>query len=262
MVISKKVKGEILKLKRATEPLFIICVFVVFFLLMFFQKAFNSESGYYTPELLSIQYMTSFNLLLLSLVGFIPGAVLGACISGIDYKHNTNVYVIVNVGRIQSVFIKIKTLFLGTMCLVLFMTFLGVLEGLFVGNQRAFYMDWKTLFLQLICCYSILLCSSMVGFLGATLTKRVYGGILIAIVFPILLERISIYIPILKYFTLNEYYASLIGYSFKNMTSDPQVQFSHSTWISYGSSVLIITAIILSMLIIHIIIVVKRDFKA
>ncbi|KRF67708.1 hypothetical protein ASG99_14345 [Bacillus sp. Soil768D1] len=185
-MISKKVQGEFLKLKRATELISILSLFVVFFLLMFFQKAFNSESGYYTPELLSIQYMSSFNLLLLSLVGFIPGSVLGAYISGIEYKHNTNVYVIVNVGRIQSVFIKIKTLLLGTMCLVVFMIFLGGLEGFFVDNQRPFFIEWKILFPQLFCCYIILLCSSMIGFLGATLTKSVYGGILIAIVFPIL----------------------------------------------------------------------------
>ncbi|MGG0414184.1 hypothetical protein [Peribacillus simplex] len=261
-MISKKVQGEILKLKRANELISIICLFVVFFLLMYFQKAFNSKSGYYTPELLSIQYMSSFNLLLLSLVGFIPGSILGAYISGIEYKHNTNVYVIVNLGRIQSIVIKIKTLLLGTMCLVIFMFCLGVLEAFFVNNQQPFYFEWKVLFPQLFCCYIILLCSSMIGFLGATFTKRVYGGILIAIVFPILLERISLYIPILKYFTLNEYYASLIGHSFKNMAGDPQIQFSNSTSISYGNSMFIITAIFLSILIIHIIIVVKRDFRA
>lgn len=262
MMISKKVQGENLKLKKATELISIICLFIVFFLLMFFQKAFNSESGYYTPELLSIQYMSSFNLLLLSLVGFIPGSVLGAYISGVDYKHNTNVYVIINMGRVQSVVIKIITLLLGIMCLVILMICLGVLEGFFVDNQRPFYIEWKMLFAQFFCCYIILLCSSMIGFLGATFTKRVYGGILIAIVFPILLERFSLYVPMLKYFNLNEYYASLIGHSFKNMAGDPQIQFSNLTSVSYGSSVFIITAIILFILIINIIIVVKRDFKA
>ena len=215
-MIIKKIGGEILKIKRSSGLISINCLLLAFFLLMFFQKAFNSGSGYYTPELLTTQYMSSFNLLMLSLIGFIPAAVLGAYITGIEYKYNTNVYTIVNVGRAQSVFTKIITLLLGLFSIVVFVVFLSILEAFFVNKQKAFFVDWEILISQIFCCYLILLCTAMIGVLGATLTKKIYGGILIGIMLPLLIERIAIYVPFANHFTLNEYYSSVIMHSFKN----------------------------------------------
>lgn len=260
-LLRRQIAGELLKLKRVTELIVVLVIIFTFLLLMFFQKGFNNTSGYFTPELITVQYMSSFNLLLLVLLGFIPGAFIGAYISGTEYKHNTNVYTITNLGRIHSVIVKVLTLFLVIFCLVLSMVVLGIIEGLIV-NRQSFTFNWQLLISQILSSVIILSGFSLIGFLGAFITQRVYGGILIAMILPILLDQLSGYLPVAQYFTLSHYTSSLIGNSFYNLNNDPQIQYYNLSSLSYESSLLISLLIILFMLFIYSFVNLKRDFKA
>ncbi|MCJ7841733.1 hypothetical protein MUB24_12660 [Lederbergia sp. NSJ-179] len=262
MDIFKQIRGEYLKLKRLPDLILILSLFFAFLILMFFQKGINGSSGFYTPELLSVQYLISFNLLLLSLVGFIPSAVIGAYISGVDYKNNTNVYMITNYGRIQSIMIKLIALCTFLLIFVSFVVFLSAVEALAINGQNSLLFKWKMIIPQFFSSYMILLVTASIGFMGATLMKKVYGGIVIAIILPLLLEQLTTIVSILNNITLSQWTSSLIAHSFQNIENDPQVQFSQVTTQSFTSIVFTIFAFLLIMYFLTLLITIKRDFKS
>lgn len=156
---------------------------------------------------------------------------------------------------------KMLTLLIVLFCLVLLMVVLGIREGLTVNRQSVTF-NWQLLFSQIISSMIILSGFSLIGFLGAFITQRVYGGILIATILPVLLDQLSGYLPIAQYFTLSHYTSSLIGNSFYNLNNDPQIQYYNLSSLSYESSLLISLLIILLMLFIYSFFNLKRNFKA
>lgn len=262
MNIVKQIRGEYLKLKKLPDLKLVLGLFVVFLLLMFFQKGINETSGFYNPELMSVQYLTSFNLLLLSLIGFIPSAIIGAYISGIDYKNNTNVYVIVNGGRVRSIVVKLITLLVLLLIFVIFVVLLSVAEGLIINNGDSMFFRWEVLIPQFFSSYMILLATAMIGFIGTTLVKKVYGGIVIAIGLPLLLEQLAAFITIFNKITLGQLKSSIITHSFQNVANDTQVQFSQMATQSLASSMLILFVIMCLLFLAKLLINIKRDFTS
>ncbi len=155
---------------------------------------------------------------------------------------------------------KMLTLLIVLFCLVLLMVVLGIIEGLIVNRQSVTF-NWQLLFFQIISSMIILSGFSLIGFLGAFITQRVYG-VLIATILPVLLDQLSGYLPIAQYFTLSHYTSSLIGNSFYNLNNDPQIQYYNLSSLSYESSLLISLLIILLMLFIYSFFNLKRNFKA
>ncbi|WP_034773018.1 hypothetical protein, partial [Caldibacillus thermoamylovorans] len=200
-----RILAEFLKIKRQPELRIVLSVFLLFILFIFFQKGMNRQSGFYSPELLNAQYLSSFNLLLICLVGFIPVVVIGSFISGIEYKNNTNVFTITSTGRIYSVLVKIITLIFTILLLVLSMVLLGIIESLLIIPKKNIYIEWSILIPQLLTTFLDLLGSAFLGFLCTVLTKKIYGGIIFAVILPLIIERISFYVPYFQYFTFDYY---------------------------------------------------------
>jgi hypothetical protein len=261
-VLRRQVHGELIKLKRLSGLTSILLLFVAFFVLMFFQKGFNIHSGFYTPELLTIGYMSSFNLLLFSLIGFIPLAVLGATLAGAEYKYNTNVYTIGNIGRTSSIFIKIMTLFLITLIFVLFMVFLGLIESVIVMGTISTDIDLGLLSTQIFSCFLILSGSGLLGFLGALLTKKTYGGIIIGTVVPLIFKQVISYMPVLGTVTIDKYTTAILNHAFSNLSNDPQIQVYSIQPMSFPISVSIVCALLVLLIGSNMVIINKRNFNS
>src|SRR5690625_3001124 len=172
--MNKQVKAEILKVVRSNQLIIWISIIVLFCLLMFIQKGINVNSGFYTPELITAQYMSSFNLLIFALLGFIPGAFIGAYLAGIEYSSNTNSSLILSSGRSRTIFHKIIGLLIIIFIMTISISMLGFLEGLAFNYKSIYSLNISSIVKQMFSSFLIVSRVSVIAFLGATLTKRFY----------------------------------------------------------------------------------------
>lgn len=261
-MLRKQLKAEVKKIQKLPGIIIVTLLCFLFFVMLYYQKAINIHSGFFTPDLLTIEYMSSFNLLLLSLVGFVPISIVGAYIGGIDYVFNTNVYTIGTNGRLKSTIVKMITLFIIILTFICFTVILGVVESIMLNRIKLQNVDWNLLIKQVFSCYIILSLSGLLGFFGATITKRVYGGIMIGTVFPIIFGQMVRYTPFLHPLTIESYTSSIVYHSFHNLSNDPQIQIQIVHPLTYETSLFIIFALIILFCFITTIMVTRRNFNA
>lgn len=134
----KVVYGEIKKLISKNSYWVLTGIITLFILLLFYQKGYNVNSGYYQPELCKGDYLPFFNLSVFSILINIYATFVFGMVAANDYENNTLSIVLTKLNRYQFHFSKVVACILMIALYCVFLTILGVVEGIMFSGEIHF----------------------------------------------------------------------------------------------------------------------------
>ena len=140
----KVVYAEIRKLIYKSSYWVITSVMTLFIMLLFYQKGYNANSGYYQPELCKGDYLPFFNLAVFNILINIYATFIFCMVAANDYENNTLSIILTKLNRYQFHFGKLLCCILMVTLYSVFLIILGIIEGAILSGEICF-PEFKTI---------------------------------------------------------------------------------------------------------------------
>ncbi len=204
------VKAEIRLLLKNRAVLATIFIYIVFFLFMFFQKAINTQSGFYQREIITPFYMMAFFGVLMCVTCQIPMSIILGILGGSCFENNTCGGAVLASGRIR--FWLAKALCAALICLMTSM--LIILLGLFLG--MIIICSWRDFSLLRVIEYTftmtiISFSKGFGAFVIAFLAKKSFAGIVGSVTISYVLSLLGGMIPALYQYLSGKYIYDILS---------------------------------------------------
>ncbi|MDR0918438.1 MAG: hypothetical protein LBM93_04220 [Oscillospiraceae bacterium] len=221
-------------------------VYLFFFIFMFFQKAFNINSGFFQKDILTPYYLIVFNLALLCVTNNFFMSIVGGIVGGESYENNTVSIYALHQGRHKFIFVKILCFFSFSAITSVFIAIIGFVEGVIIIRD---FSDMNIVLILKFCIIGFLInaLNGIFAFLLSFLFKKIFIGVFFSIVGGFLLSFFSQYVKIFSNLLSKDYIYVILSDTFTILSDKSDTQLvikfsssSNSLLLSYLICILII----------------------
>jgi len=252
-------RQELLKLYKLKSIPIIYFLLIAYILVVFFQKTINPYSGFF-EENLSSMYIVSFIILLFDSFSNILFILIGAYISGVEFKNDSWNINLTYTSRKEIFFRKIYTLVYITIIVVLSIVIIALCCAALKGNSNSNF-DIVLLLKQISIMIIFSTIYGLIGFVLTLITTNVSNSTILGVLFINFSSIISNFIPEFDKISLTVAQSNILFNFFTNLHNDEQLTIQNLTTSNLNYSLTILFLYFLGLICLGYVILINKEFE-
>ena len=251
-------RQELLKLYKLKSISIIYFFLIAYILIVFFQKTINPHSGFF-EENLSSMYIVSFIILLFDSFSNILFILIGAYISGLEFKNDSWNINLTYTSRKKIFFRKISTLVYITIIVVLSIVIIALCCAALKGSGDSNF-DIVLLIKQISIMIIFSTIYGLIGFVLTLITANISNSTILGVLFINFSSIISNFIPEFDKVSLTVAQSNILFKFFTNLHSDEQLTIQNSNTFNLNYSLIILFLYLFGLICLGYTILINKEF--